>query len=433
VSNVVERLVKLYRVKYPHNPIGVLKYHIGKLTRTGLNAKTAIIILAVENGIEIGEVSKLMSEGYSLREAAKIASEKIEVSPDLIDKLAQYMPVEGYLRTVVSECKNLPVNNLVVLHGRIIGVYVGRRLHRDLISDIRGIEAAQFTLRDPSGMILIEVAGPVNITLMRGSVVRVEGRIARTSRGEVYVIASNVVRLQPIEDYFNKLSNLELFDVSKLPISVDGVLVKPYEGKVVEAITVGKSRRLELAIIGVILCALAFAGIPVFSIFACCAGLALIVYGLISEAPEIKSYEIVRFLARMIIEHHPPWLRSRCLKLNIGGRQIYLCARCTGTLIGYIFTKLIQIAFPSILIAAALGLPALLDWSTQKLGFRESSNLIRILTGLLLGSGIALSLNFNFIERLIVILSYLSAMLIISILSIKEVKFESNYSINLFG
>ncbi|PKL66209.1 MAG: hypothetical protein CVV28_11940 [Methanobacteriales archaeon HGW-Methanobacteriales-1] len=72
-------------------------------------------------------------------------------------------------------------------------------------------------------------------------------------------------------------------------------------------------------------------------------------------------------------------------------KPLPLCARCTGTLIG-IFTLPIfhwVIISPSLVVILVLGLPALLDGITQFVGWRESNNKLRLITGFLLGMSIA--------------------------------------------
>lgn len=71
-------------------------------------------------------------------------------------------------------------------------------------------------------------------------------------------------------------------------------------------------------------------------------------------------------------------------------KPLPLCARCTGTLLG-VFTLPIfhwEIISPSLAVMLILGLPALIDGITQFVGWRESYNKIRLITGFLLGMGI---------------------------------------------
>jgi uncharacterized membrane protein len=83
---------------------------------------------------------------------------------------------------------------------------------------------------------------------------------------------------------------------------------------------------------------------------------------------------------------------------NLPDRTIYfknkplpLCARCTGTLVGVLTLPIFhwEIISPSLIVIFVLGLPALLDASTQFFGLRESNNKLRLITGFLLGMSIA--------------------------------------------
>jgi len=86
------------------------------------------------------------------------------------------------------------------------------------------------------------------------------------------------------------------------------------------------------------------------------------------------------------------------IELNIFGRKIRPCARCFGKIIG-IFSSLI-LALPFVfgylkidftmafLLSWFLAIPAIVDWSSIKLGIREGNNKIRFITGFLLGCGV---------------------------------------------
>jgi uncharacterized membrane protein len=80
--------------------------------------------------------------------------------------------------------------------------------------------------------------------------------------------------------------------------------------------------------------------------------------------------------------------------LNIFGHKLRLCARCSGYLLGFI-TSIIYLDYLASplgfldlgiqqLACVLLALPYALDWITQSWGFRQSSNLVRLVTGILL-------------------------------------------------
>jgi len=86
--------------------------------------------------------------------------------------------------------------------------------------------------------------------------------------------------------------------------------------------------------------------------------------------------------------------------LHIFGFKFAVCARCAGVYFGALISMLIYPKFkriddakmPSYRIIALLATPLALDSLTQLLGFRESTNSLRLATGLLLGAAIPLYL-----------------------------------------
>lgn len=75
--------------------------------------------------------------------------------------------------------------------------------------------------------------------------------------------------------------------------------------------------------------------------------------------------------------------------LSFRGRQMPLCARCTGMLLGYLSYPLFlfDAAHLSLAVALLLNVPALADGVTQAAGLRTSTNILRLATGLLSGVG----------------------------------------------
>lgn len=69
------------------------------------------------------------------------------------------------------------------------------------------------------------------------------------------------------------------------------------------------------------------------------------------------------------------------------GKQFPVCARCTGTLVGFAILPFfaLKVLSLSLLWALALHIPALIDGGTQALGWRESNNWLRLATGISLG------------------------------------------------
>jgi len=92
---------------------------------------------------------------------------------------------------------------------------------------------------------------------------------------------------------------------------------------------------------------------------------------------------------------HSHWFSIRAC-----GRELRLCARCSGVVLGFLsvkslLTALFTSSFSGVIpfqtgftVALLLCIPAIVDWMTQNGGLRESTNPIRLFTGFLEGVGI---------------------------------------------
>ncbi len=69
------------------------------------------------------------------------------------------------------------------------------------------------------------------------------------------------------------------------------------------------------------------------------------------------------------------------------GRQFPICARCTGILIGYLIGIIYILTFKEIhiFLELLLMLPLLIDGTLQYFGYFQSTNIRRLLTGILAG------------------------------------------------
>ncbi len=99
-------------------------------------------------------------------------------------------------------------------------------------------------------------------------------------------------------------------------------------------------------------------------------------------------------LQRLLAHNH--WFT-----LGIGTYRVRLCARCSGTVIGYFlfflaFRSSDMTSFHSLSslqqfsASFSMGLPSAVDWLAQTWGLRESTNRRRLIFGFLVGSGAAL-------------------------------------------
>lgn len=73
----------------------------------------------------------------------------------------------------------------------------------------------------------------------------------------------------------------------------------------------------------------------------------------------------------------------------INGYQLPVCARCTGVIIAF-FISVIMFIFikPPVWLCIACAGILFADWFIQRVGIRESTNLRRLITGLLGGYGV---------------------------------------------
>ena len=114
--------------------------------------------------------------------------------------------------------------------------------------------------------------------------------------------------------------------------------------------------------------------------------------------------ELRRGLARarpFLLSHHRPARRYRCYRLRPFGYRIDLCARCSGVYPGILlgilgYLSAFRVA-ASLTLVVVLPLPALLDWLLTSLGDYRGSNVVRTITGALLGYGYGLGLAYLFL------------------------------------
>ena len=104
--------------------------------------------------------------------------------------------------------------------------------------------------------------------------------------------------------------------------------------------------------------------------------------------------------AQMLLSHHPPSMYAHCLRVSFRGRSLYLCGRCSGIYGGLggglLFLFIFQIQLNPewfwFFTAVALGFTTVIDWMSQRLTPRKTTNFVRASTGFM--SGLALAIIF---------------------------------------
>jgi uncharacterized membrane protein len=94
-----------------------------------------------------------------------------------------------------------------------------------------------------------------------------------------------------------------------------------------------------------------------------------------------------------LLSHHIPSRRNRCHRIVLFGRQIHLCARCSGIYPGILAGLLFPLHPISLWLIAVLPAPALVDWAITSFRSYHDSNAVRTATGLLLGYGYGLGVT----------------------------------------
>lgn len=147
---------------------------------------------------------------------------------------------------------------------------------------------------------------------------------------------------------------------------------------------------------------------------------------MVSEEFKREFSETFDRLWLIFFAHHTPDKFHRCLRIQIRGRKLYLCARCTGMLSGiyaaiFLLPLLQSFVSPTIalIILITFPLPAILDWLSQYGGMRESNNRTRVVSGLLLGFSIGSLMHIKeYILTLFVVFIYV-ILIVIAVLIIR--------------
>ena len=105
-----------------------------------------------------------------------------------------------------------------------------------------------------------------------------------------------------------------------------------------------------------------------------------------------------------LLAHHWPGSLDRCYRFWLGGRPVWICARCLGLypvlLVGLVVCLVVRppIGWWDAAWLFLLPAPAVVDWSRSRLATRAGSNPVRTATGVLLGASPARTVELNMIQ-----------------------------------
>jgi uncharacterized membrane protein len=119
----------------------------------------------------------------------------------------------------------------------------------------------------------------------------------------------------------------------------------------------------------------------------------------------------------MLLSHHPPSMYGHCLRLSIMGRSLYFCGRCSGIYgglgIGLLFLFVFHFQLNPdwfwFFTAVVLGFTTVIDWMSQRLTPRKTTNFVRASTGFLSGLGLAIIFYLGNLAYMLVALAVMSA------------------------
>jgi len=114
----------------------------------------------------------------------------------------------------------------------------------------------------------------------------------------------------------------------------------------------------------------------------------------------LESESAIHSVSRLLLSHHPPQHSNRTILLQCGRHKFRVCSRCMGFIFGFIIPSLLAFALNLpvrdrwfvVWLVLVSPIPAIVDFHGQLMDSWESTNLRRILTGMILGTGASLSI-----------------------------------------
>ncbi|GEM_PF-447609 len=143
IEDLVLKLIEKYSKKYPHNPNGVIKFHLDKLIGSGASFMEGIIRLAYENGVKLKLIEELMRKGLSIDDAVKEAAQKFSHFEDTVrsmlgllrrrsieeleeDELMKYY-MKLIKKIIITTTPTIPGHRIVRVLGPVSGLTIRSR------------------------------------------------------------------------------------------------------------------------------------------------------------------------------------------------------------------------------------------------------------------------------------------------------------------
>jgi len=135
----------------------------------------------------------------------------------------------------------------------------------------------------------------------------------------------------------------------------------------------------------------------------------------------------------MLLSHHPPSMYGHCLRVTVLGRSLYFCGRCSGIYgglgLGLIFLFMFRIQLQPdwfwFFLSVAMGYTTIVDWMSQRLTPRKTTNFVRASTGFM--SGLALAIIFYLANLLYMLVALASMSASVGIVGIIENRRRSSF------
>ena len=111
------------------------------------------------------------------------------------------------------------------------------------------------------------------------------------------------------------------------------------------------------------------------------------------------SDSTIHSVRRLLFSHHPPQHSNRTVMFCFGRYKFRVCSRCLGLVVGFltVIILFLTVKLPVsdkwfvMLLIPLCPIPAIVDFHGQLMDLWESTNPRRILTGMILGTGVSLS------------------------------------------